>query len=175
MTNHAIKQCYWVESSTFLAGEYPGDKDDRIARERIAALLKAGVSAFIDLTERRDGLEPYAQFLDAGQAPNAHGITYHHFPIRDYSVPASPAVTAAILDTIDGHIAQGRTVYVHCWGGVGRTGLVVSCWLATRRGHGDAAPGVFQELWTQCPKSSYRRAPESREQRAYVRNWTEDA
>ncbi len=175
MTGRPIKECYWVEPGKLLAGEYPGDLNEQTAKDKIAALLEAGVTAFIDLTERRDGLKPYAQFLDAARAPGGHGVSYHHFPIRDYSVPSSSAVTTSILDAIDGHIGQGRTVYVHCWGGVGRTGLIVSCWLATRRGHGDAAASVFQERWGHCPKSSYRRAPESKEQRDYVRAWIESA
>ena len=35
----------------------------------------------------------------------------------------------AILDAIDTSLTGGRLVYVHCWGGVGRTGTVVGCWL----------------------------------------------
>ena len=34
-----------------------------------------------------------------------------------------------ILDDVDAALADGRTVYVHCWGGIGRTGTVVGCWL----------------------------------------------
>ena len=34
-----------------------------------------------------------------------------------------------VLDAIDKDIADGRTVYVHCWGGIGRTGMVIGCWL----------------------------------------------
>jgi protein-tyrosine phosphatase len=36
----------------------------------------------------------------------------------------------AILDAIDASISNGHTVYVHCWGGHGRTGTVIGCWLA---------------------------------------------
>ncbi len=35
----------------------------------------------------------------------------------------------AILDAIDQHHEAGRVVYVHCWGGIGRTGMTVGCWL----------------------------------------------
>jgi hypothetical protein len=34
-----------------------------------------------------------------------------------------------ILDDIDEARARGGTAYVHCWGGVGRTGTVIGCWL----------------------------------------------
>ncbi|NJN80266.1 MAG: hypothetical protein HC797_07245 [Anaerolineales bacterium] len=34
-----------------------------------------------------------------------------------------------ILDTIDNEIENGNPVYVHCWGGVGRTGITAACYL----------------------------------------------
>ena len=43
-----------------------------------------------------------------------------------------------ILDEIDGAILNGKTVYVHCLGGIGRTGTVVGCYLVR---HGIAAGG----------------------------------
>jgi len=33
------------------------------------------------------------------------------------------------LRTINEALSEGRGVYVHCWGGHGRTGMVVGCWL----------------------------------------------
>ena len=34
----------------------------------------------------------------------------------------------AILDSLDTAIADEHTIYLHCWGGIGRTGTVVGCW-----------------------------------------------
>ena len=47
-----------------------------------------------------------------------------------------------ILDDIDATRAHCGAVYVHCWGGVGRTGtLVIGCWLLATGvdGAGDVA------------------------------------
>ena len=85
----------------------------------------------------------------------------------------SPALTKDILNTIDDHINRGRIVYVHCWGGVGRTGTIVGCWLARRGYEGHAALSTLQELWRQCPKSVHRNSPETEEQRQYILNWKE--
>ena len=48
-----------------------------------------------------------------------------------------------ILDDIDDARASGGTAYVHCWGGVGRTGTVIGCWLV-RHGldRGDAVATI---------------------------------
>ena len=64
----------------------------------------------------------------------------------------------AVLDAIDIALCEGHGVYIHCWGGVGRTGTVVGCWL---KRHLDgkicqAYPTVsktLDDLWKECPKS----------------------
>ena len=45
------------------------------------------------------------------------------FPIPDLGV-SSPGSMGLILEIIDRHITLQRPVYVHCWGGIGRTGSV---------------------------------------------------
>ena len=45
----------------------------------------------------------------------------------------------AILDLIESAIDAGAPVYVHCWGGIGRTGTVVCCWLVERGLSGEQA------------------------------------
>ena len=166
MTNQPLKHCYWVVQNKFLAGEYPRDLDGDSSRKKIDALIGAGVTAFIDLTEKTEGLLPYEEYLQAYQ-----GVSYQRFPIRDISVPRSKEVAVSILDAIDSHISQGRTVYVHCWGGVGRTGLIVGCWLTRNGGDGKSALLRLRELWQECPKSVSRISPETREQERYILDW----
>ena len=158
-----IENCYWVVPGKLLAGEYPGAEDEAVAKEKVAKLTDAGVSAFIDLTEEGE-LEPYA----AWTAQAAH----LRFAIRDVSVPSSRERTAATLDAIDERTEAGKLVYVHCWGGVGRTGLIIGCWLARRCGSGSKALERLAELWKTCPKSRRKpESPETREQKDYVRSW----
>ena len=45
----------------------------------------------------------------------------------------SRAETKEILDRIDSALEEGQNVYAHCWGGSGRTGTIVGCWI---RRHG---------------------------------------
>ncbi|HNT77667.1 MAG TPA: hypothetical protein PKH77_21855 [Anaerolineae bacterium] len=160
-----IDNCYWVLTGRFLAGEYPRTKEETSSRTKLAALQQAGITVFIDLTTTRDGLLPYAGLLEIA--------TYYRFPIQDMSVPESPEVTVAILDALDAHLARGAKVYLHCWGGVGRTGVIVGCWLARHGYPGEAALAHLRELWQQCPKSANRQSPETPEQMQYIRAWAE--
>ena len=160
-----IPYCYWVSPGRLLAGEYPRNLDEESSVHKIKALLQAGISVFIDLTEEYDGLLPYGDMLDGAQ--------YQRFPIRDVSVPSSTEEMRTILDNIDHYISFGRVVYVHCWGGIGRTGTVVGCWSARHGQEGQAAYDRLQELWRHNPKSAYRRSPETMEQKQYILAWRE--
>ena len=164
MSPTPIHHSYWVIDGRFLAGEYPRGLDGPDRFDKMKALEAAGVSLFVDLTEEGE-LLPYEGELTTAR--------HCRFPIRDISVPRSESETTGILDTIDGHLKSGGVVYIHCWGGVGRTGTAVGCWLAKHGDPGDAALDRLAQLWRHCPKSSSKRSPETKEQRDYVRNWRE--
>lgn len=109
----------------FLAGPYPGSLDAADALRRLRAFSDHGVTVFVDLTHPADPLEPYERWLASGTRRIAH-------PIVDMGTTTVPHM-ARILDDVDAAIETGGSVYVHCWGGLGRTGTVVGCWL---RRHG---------------------------------------
>ena len=65
----------------------------------------------------------------------------------------------ATLDVIDHHLRDGCNVYVHCWGGSGRTGTVVGCWL---RRHGYAQSGEVIDLLRRLRAEGDRKGGTSR-------------
>jgi ADP-ribosylglycohydrolase len=60
---------------------------------------------------------------------------------------------------------------VHCWGGVGRTGLVVACWLQEQGRTPEAALEELSTLWKTTEKSAWRESPETAEQVDWVKTW----
>lgn len=165
MPEKPIENSYWVVPGKFLAGEYPRDKAEESSQLKINAIIQSGVTAFIDLTEEHEGLLPYSHLLGS--------VSHQRFSIRDVSTPKSADLTTEILDTIDHHILQGGTVYLHCWGGVGRTGVIVGCWLARHDCNGEAALHLLRVLWQDCPKSVNRKSPETEQQEQYIVCWQE--
>ena len=159
-----IDMCYWVVPGKLLAGEYPRNLDTPSSIEKLARLTDAGVSAFIDLTEDGEPLKPYVYLLN--------GPSHERFGIKDQSVPVTDELTKQALDAIDRHLEAGETVYVHCWGGVGRTGTIIGCWLSRHHEPGQAALDKLKELWKKNPKRHRRpRSPENDLQDDYILTW----
>jgi protein-tyrosine phosphatase len=173
MTKLPIIESYWVEESQFLAGEYPGSYDAISTRRRMDAFLEAGVNTFIDLTLPHE-LTSYEDILKEQAKIYGVNTSYHRFPIVNRSVPNSDAMTA-ILNTIDGAIAKSDCVYVHCWGGVGRTGLVIGCYLVRHDLTNEQALARVNQLYKTRPHNPYLpNSPETDEQIEFIRNWWDE-
>ncbi len=154
----------WVREGVLLAGPYPAARDDAAARAWLRALLAAGVTVFVDLTE--EGERPlYLDNLREEAIRRGVRVAHHRLAIPDFGVP-DEAHMVAILDTIDAAIAAGQTVYVHCLGGVGRTGTAVGCYLAR---HGAGGEGALRRVAALLGEGS----PETEAQRRFVRRWAE--
>lgn len=148
------------------AGAYPSTYP-RTAEGIIATLTwlaEHNISVIIDLTTPDDPLPDYTPYL-ASHAPQIERL---RFPIRDISIPSAPLMLA-ILDAMSSAVAAGKGVYVHCWGGIGRTGTVIGCWYVRHGASGDEALDRIR----QSRAGIERESPETEEQRAFVRSWRE--
>ena len=167
---------YWVIPGLLLAGEYPGDKDPRGARQKLNSLVEAGVRHIINLIEvdetDRSG-KPFAVYdrVVADLAEEVRcSVTCERRSIKDLGI-TDPSRMSHTLRAIDEAIQDGKPVYVHCWGGVGRTGTVIGCFLMR---HGMATREnvleVIQRLRSHDPKAK-RPSPETAAQVEFVTSW----
>jgi hypothetical protein len=62
--------------------------------------------------------------------------------------------------------------YVHCWGGVGRTGTVVGCLLREQGFDAAAALAVIERKWRSMAKRDrHPNSPETPGQVAFIERW----
>lgn len=168
-----LTESYWVQPGRFLAGEYPAAAYIERARERLIKMLGAGINTFIDLTLPNE-LPPYYPILFVEAEKRGIDVQHMRHSILDHNIPPRGTMVAA-LDAIDNALAEGRNVYVHCWGGIGRTGTTVGCYLVRHGLTGEQALAQLAEWWKDVPKSSYfPRSPETERQVKFVLNWKED-
>ena len=159
-----LRNSYWVLPGKVLAGEYPAGTTREATRERLQRLLAAGVECFIDLTEPGE--------LKAYDTDLPFSVEYLRKPIRDHGIPAKRVHMIEILDCLLDAVQSGRSVYVHCRAGIGRTGTVIGCFLVERGLAGDAALDELNRLWQQSERSqSWGSTPETDEQVEFIRSW----
>jgi Swiss Army Knife protein, DSP-PTPase phosphatase domain len=165
-----IPDSYWVWPGCLLAGEYPGAKSDAEAREKLRRFLEAGVTFFLDLTEEGEyHLRPYAPLVREEAATMGRSVIHRRMSIPDGQIPP-PAEMTRILDAVDAALAQGHVVYIHCFGGIGRTGTVVGCFLVRHGLTGRQALDEIIRLRQGTPDGD-RRSPETNWQEQMVLDW----
>ncbi|HEY3298563.1 MAG TPA: protein phosphatase [Armatimonadota bacterium] len=173
-----FSRSYWVDPGRLLAGCYPGAPDAVKAREKLSGLLECGIGCVVSLmfeNETDNQGNPFMQYEDELAklaAERGLSVICVRKSIRDMDIPTQ-AFMVEVLDCIDDMIENEVPVYVHCWGGMGRTGTVVGCWLAR---HGialdDAALRLVQYL-RRNDSTSHRSSPQTSAQCEMVRLWLE--
>ena len=166
---------YWVVPGKLLAGAYPGDLDPDMAEMKVRAIVEAGIRCFIDLTSPGDRNmfgHPLSHYQDLPGiiSGSEFKIIYRRMPVTDVDVP-SQAGMVEILDVIDAAVLSDIPVYVHCLGGIGRTGTVVGCWLV-RHGiaEGQEAIDLIRKLRRNDARASLS-SPETARQRRFILEW----
>ena len=167
-----LPESYWVIPGRLLAGEYPGRYQEELTRRRLDALIETGFDTFIDLTGFNENV-PYDGLLQ--EEAKIYGVQVRHFsfPIADFGLP-TPKQMNSILDAIEAGLRVGGKIYLHCRGGIGRTGTTVGCYLVRQGMSGAEALDQLEAWWRGVPKSrDYPRSPETTQQKDFVLAWAE--
>lgn len=178
MSNTIIpyERSYWVLPSKLLAGEIPSSKDETKRIEKIQKLLDCDIDVIINLMEavennfKGEALEDYSVTLFEEARKKNKQIEFYRYAIKDLNVPTE-AFMIEILDKIDEQISTGKKVYVHCWGGVGRTGTVIGSYLVR---HGYSTPEkviATIDYLKRTTNIAHRDSPETEEQRQFILKW----
>lgn len=163
-----FSRCYWLIKERLLAGPYPYNQGAEEPESFLDMLIGIGVNSFVDLTEEDE--YPHYFHLIKEKLPVAS--SYARFPIKDYSVPElgqMKKIVRHLREELDG----GKIIYLHCMGGIGRTGTVAGCYLVETGLNGKEAISKLAELFRQSSNSSWARSPETDEQREFVVNWNQ--
>lgn len=173
-----FERSYWVVPAKLLAGCYPGAKEAGQAIEKICNLLDLGIRCVISLMEdhetdwKGESIRPYQEEIRMVAEKKGVDVECITMPVPESSIPTIASMKR-ILDRIDRSIAEGKPVYVHCWGGKGRAGTVVGCYLVR---HGIAVGKDTLKAIAELRKDDAARnepSPENERQRWMVYSWQE--
>ena len=194
MNKGPITYSYWVIPEKVLAGEYPGNQmrksgifrvlrtllDQSIAfcrhplegwptdNKRVKKLLRAGVTNYLDLTQS-DELLPYEALLNREAELLGMVINYKRVPIKDQNITTSDEI-AKCISFINESIESDNKVYIHCLRGLGRTGMIVGCFLVDKGLTGKEALKKITNL-RKSVLNSFLPSPQNRRQSGVVENW----
>lgn len=187
----------WAIPGLVLCGHYPGSCPSRpaaddVVSERLADIRAAGVGTFVCLQDEippQDAPWPdggvartnfdraplaTAPFKNYGAAAARHGplVSFAHFGLPDLSVAESLDALDAIVGDLHRRLVRGERLYIHCWGGRGRTGLVAACLLGALYAELDAEHALLRvQSYYELREPSLKKSPETEEQRQQVRDW----
>jgi len=163
---------YWVIPGKFLAGSYPGLENIPANRVRLTKFLQAGIDRYFNLT-RENELVPYDEILAEEANLLQLPVIHQRFSITDRGLP-SKVLMVELLDSIDAALDRGHKVYVHCWGGIGRTGTTVGCHLVRHGMSGREALDNLASMYATSGQSQFHpHSPETKEQVDFILNWNE--
>ena len=162
----------WVIKGRLLAGAYPASADDSETDGILTKILELGIDTFVCLQAEfsmatpeaawRSGqaLRPYVKdaqrLLIKARNVNSTRITQTrldllHLPIIDGSVTSDHALSR-LADDCCQRILNGERLYVHCWGGHGRTGTLVAVMLARLYGLATTETLVYTQAFHDVRK-----------------------
>ncbi len=104
---------FWILPGKLAGMSYPDQ-----SKASMSGLCAAGVGAIVTLTLRP--LQP--------DLIREWGFEYLHLPVHDFTAPGKDQVESFVR-FCDRNIDSGRAVAVHCRAGIGRTGVMLACYL----------------------------------------------
>jgi len=135
----------WVVKGKLIAGAFPGFTEDDKNEESLTHILNSGVTTFVCLQKEFDpdiseeawrknyGLRPYLKDVEKmiqskerypKLATTIEKATFVHEKIRDCDI-TDDDTTLRLAKKLVKAIYEGEVIYLHCWGGHGRTGIIV--------------------------------------------------
>lgn len=169
-------RAYAIIPGALYAGEIPSSINDDELERKIQTLYELGVTHIVNLTEVNETnfkaipLRQYAQYAEAYYEQKGCEITCLRYPIRDLDIPTITQMRTTI-EALNSILKEGGCAYLHCWGGIGRTGTVLGCFLLQNEILDHTTAISYISFLKRNTNIRHRMSPETIEQCDFVRNW----
>jgi len=165
-----FERSYWVLPNRFIVGEIPASMNEEETITKLNGLIRINVNVVINLMEEDEKNYENKSFYDYAPYLNNHNIETHRLPIKDLSIPTIDMMRK-ILSIVQDSIRQKKIVYLHCWGGVGRTGTAVGCFLLNNSLASKENVLATINYLKRTTSIDKRQSPETEEQRKFIMEW----
>eukprot|EP00055_Hartaetosiga_balthica_P001642 m.138542 g.138542 ORF g.138542 m.138542 type:complete len:406 (+) comp15219_c0_seq1:142-1359(+) len=126
----SLHSAHWVVPGRIMCGSSPG-KWDRRGNELRKLIVGYGVDVMVCLQESYSeyGGLVYPTLVQKNIQPTlekGHVVHFMHCPIPDFGCLEIAPLVAFVDKLVELVAERGRVIYIHCYGGHGRTGTIVS-------------------------------------------------
>jgi protein-tyrosine phosphatase len=151
---------YWIEGpwSGRLA-VVPRPRGGDWLEDEVRAWRAAGIDVVVSLLQSEETVE--LDIAGAADLCRANGVEHLAFPVADRGVPPSARAFAALVRSLEGKLAAGKGVAVHCRQGVGRSAMLAASLLIAAGLDAETAWGRVMAA-RGCP------VPDTAEQKEWV-------
>lgn len=122
---------FWLEQPTHpRLGIMPCPLGGDWLENEVASLKRQGTDVLVSMLTDEE-----AQELDLQDEPDScarHAIEFVSFPVPDREVPAHYDKFVSFVKLLLNRLAEGRRIAIHCFAGIGRSGLAASCLLVAQ-------------------------------------------
>ena len=187
-THFVSEHANWLIPGHVMQGRHPGSGRGS-AVDRISKIRGEGCGTFVCLqaetppqegsvvlggtvVEPLPGLEPYA--ADALAAKPEEPPAFAHFGIQDMQPADDIVALRGLVYSLADRVRAGEVIYVHCWGGKGRAGLVCACLIAKMYEIGAEEALVRTQVYCSLRNQGVGatlNSPETEEQKQQVRDF----
>ena len=130
---------------------------------------------------RKEFPRPFTRYGMIAQsfAESQKQLTFIHNPIQDLNVPNNESLLSLLSQLLQ-HLEDDNqnTIYLHCWGGRGRAGLIGSCLaslifpeLSSKEILDWVQRGYDTRLGAEYMPEGLKRSPQTQQQRSFVREF----
>jgi len=124
--------------------------------DEMASWKRQGVGAVLSLLTSQE--EKDLDLSEESRIAKSQGMLFESFPIPDRQVPSSESKLASALENASRTLTSGTNLLIHCRQGIGRSGLVTACLLATKGfSPGAAIDAVSAARGVPIPETSEQR------------------
>lgn len=92
-----------------------------LLEDALASLVKAGIDCVVSLLQEQEAFELALE--REGEVCRRFGMKFLSHPIPDHSVPEDVESYLNFVRRLHGRIRGGEQIAIHCYAGIGRTGL----------------------------------------------------
>lgn len=167
--NIPFLQSYWLMPDKVLCGHFPSDLDPVVRETKLQGLLDAGIRTIINLIPEDElgnddiPFDDYTKWMES----NGHRIICMRHGFKDRTAP-SVELMQRIQREIEVSVLHDCPVYLHCWGGHGRSAMVAVCHLISLGSPLETALEYVLNLRKPLPKNHYPFEPCQVE---FIREW----